>query len=118
MKTPVGTTPNFRIDKVVQQGGTWGPILCSNHIDTVGKKCEKDKEICYEYKDEVTIPPLGMMDDLLGISKCGIESVELNAYMNTKIELMKLKFHTPDSKGKTKCHKIHVGKHKTKECPI
>ena len=29
---------------------------------------------------------------------------------NIQIELKKLKFHVPDAKGKSKCHKMHIGK--------
>ena len=33
IKTPVGPTDIIEIEKVVQQGGTWGPIMCSNHVE-------------------------------------------------------------------------------------
>ena len=47
VKTPVGITERINIKEIVQQGGTWGPITCSNHIDEVGKESEKDKNKCY-----------------------------------------------------------------------
>ena len=47
---------------------------------------------------------------MLGIAECGIKSVELNTFVNTHIEMKKLRFHTPDENGKTKCHVMHVGK--------
>ena len=50
------------------------------------------------------------------MAKCGLQSLSLNTSINTQIETKKLKFHTPDINGKTKCHYIHVGK-KTKPCP-
>ena len=53
-----------------------------------------------------------MVDDIIGVSSCGHQSVELNTYKTTHIELKKLRFHVPDEKGKTKCHHIHVGKQK------
>ena len=56
------------------------------------------------------------MDDINAISKCGHDSVNLNTYINTQVELKKLRFHVPDNEGKTKCHKMHVGKEKNK-CP-
>ena len=59
---------------------------------------------------------LAMVDDLLGIANCGIESLELNTFINTQIEMKKLRFHTPGPDGKTKCHKIHVGK-RNEFCP-
>ena len=57
-----------------------------------------------------------MVDDICTITKCGIESVKWNAYINTQIELKKLRFHTPDVNGHSKCHKLHVGR-KENCCP-
>ena len=84
-------------------------VLCSNTVDTIGKKCRDRGELHYLYRKTVRVLPLAMVDDLNAISKCGIESVELNAFINTQIELKKLKFHVPDKDGKTKCHKMHIG---------
>ena len=53
--------------------------------------------------------PLAMVDDLIGVANCGHESVALNTYINTHIELKKLKFHTPDVNGKSKCNFMHIG---------
>jgi hypothetical protein len=94
----------------------FGPIMCSNSIDKIGKMCYDRGENLYLYTSMVNILPLAMCDDLLAISSCGQTSLSLNTYINTQIELKKLKFHTPDKQGKTKCHKIHVGKH-NKLCP-
>ena len=38
VKTAVGMTDRINIPNIVQQGGTWGPGLCSNSVDTLGKK--------------------------------------------------------------------------------
>jgi hypothetical protein len=62
------------------------------------------------YKDIVGIPPLAMMDDLVSVSKCGIDSVVMNAFLNSKSDVKKLQF------GISKCHKLHVGKER-KTCP-
>ena len=64
----------------------------------------------YLYKDMVRILPLACVDDLLGFAPCGNKSIALNTFINTHIEMKKLRFHTPALTGKTKCHKIHVGK--------
>ena len=50
-----------------------------------------------------------MVDDILAICTCGIHSLSVNTRINSNIELKKLKFHTPDKEGKTKCHKLHIG---------
>ena len=92
------------IPLITQQGGTWGPISCSNSIDKIGKQCNEVKmSYCYYYKDVVKILPLSMVDDLMAVSKCGLNSIIVNAYINTKIETKKLKFHTSDGKKKSKC---------------
>ena len=116
VNTAVGQTDRVPISDTVQQGGVFGPIMCSNTIDKVGQKCYNRGENLFLYKDRVNILPLAMCDDLLGISTCGQESLALNTYINAQIELKKLKFHTPDKNGKTKYHKLHVGA-KNKLCP-
>ena len=56
--------------------------------------------------------PLAMVDDLLAIAKCGTESNDVNIFINNEIEMKKLRFHIPDSEGKSKCNKMHIGKRK------
>ena len=85
-------------------------MLCSNSIDTIGKKCKARDEHCYLYKDAVKVLPLAFVDDLNGISRCGIESIALNTYLTTQIEPKKQKLHVADTNGKSKCVKMHVGK--------
>ena len=47
---------------------------------------------------------------------CGNDSLGLNTYVNAQMETNKLRFHTPDENGKTKCHFIHIGS-KNHLCP-
>ena len=117
VKTAVGITDRVNVPTVVQQGGTWGPILCSNSIDMIGKKCRDRGKNYYLYKNAVRILPLAFVDDLSGITKCGSHSLSLNTFINTQIELKKLRFHTADARGNSKCHKLHIGK-ETRECPV
>ena len=116
VQTPAGLTDRINIPRVVQQGGTWGSMLCSNSIDTFGKKCRNRGEHVYLYKKTARILPLAFVDDLNGISRCGKDSLALNIFLTTQIELKKLKFHVPDQTGKTKCHKMHIGR-KNDACP-
>ena len=51
-----------------------------------------------------------MVDDILCVGKCGNTSLALNTFINTHIQMKKLKFHTGNQTGKSKCHKLHVGK--------
>ena len=64
----------------------------------------------YKYKYKVDVVVLAMVDDLLGIAPCGLESLELNTCINVHIAMKKLRFHSPGPDGKSNCHKIHVGK--------
>ena len=117
IKTGVGLTDRVNMPMLVQQGGTWGPILCSNSIDMIGKKCRDRGENYYLYKNSARIFPLAFVDDLSGISRCGSQSQSLNTFINTQIELKKLRFHTTDAHGKSKCHKLHIGK-QSRDCPV
>ena len=103
VKTPFGITERQILDKIVMQGEICGPLCCIVQVDTFGKECIEEGKCLYNYKNEVGVPPLAMVDDLLFISSCGLPSVEMNAYINTKTNLKKLQF------GVTKCHKMHVG---------
>ena len=117
VKTAVGMTRRVDMPYIVQQGGTWGPGLCSNTVDTLGKKCRDRDQHIYYYKKKSKVLIFAMCDDLNGVARCGLESVALNSFITTQIELKKLRFHVPDEKGKSKCQKIHIGKnHET--CPV
>ena len=104
IRTPVGKTTRENIHNVITQGDVFGPLLCSKQVDTFGKECLEDTKYNYMYKNEVEIPPLGMVDDLLCISECGFKTTMLNTYMNVKTSSKKLQF------GETKCKKLHIGK--------
>ena len=41
VKTALGLTERVNLPNIVQQGGTWGPLLCSNSIDKIGRKCKE-----------------------------------------------------------------------------
>ena len=103
VKTPFGLTDRTTIERIVTQGGVWGPIQCSNQIDTIGKECLDRNIHLYTYKNMVKIMPLSMIDDILGFALCGIDSTKLNTFINCKIEMLKLGFSTP------KCKQIHAG---------
>ena len=92
------------VEKIILQGEVFGPLECSVTVDTFGKEClEKEKHL-YVYKNEVGIPPLAMIDDLVCPAVCGVDSVLVNAYINAKTNVKKLQF------GVKKCHQLHIGK--------
>ena len=110
VNTAVGQTARVDIPNIVQQGGGWGPMECSNSVDKLGKICKQRGIHQFLYKQQVRILPLSCVDDLIGFEPCGNKSIALNTFINTHIEMKKLRFHTPDKQGKSKCHKLHVGK--------
>ena len=83
------------------QGSVWGPLCCTGTMDQIEKR-HIPQETLYKYKGLVSIPPLGMIDDELTISKCSVESVKTNSYMNNFAEMKRLEY------GVKKCHKIHI----------
>ena len=86
------------------QGDVLAPLISSLHVDTFGKECMDEEKHLYYYKGTVPIPPLGMVDDLFTISKCGQETTKMNEFINTKTAMKRLQF------GTSKCVKMHVGK--------
>ena len=115
VNTSFGQTERIDMPEIVTQGGTWGPILCSNSIDKIGKYSLENKQV-YKYKNIAGVIPLSMVDDLLAVAQCGFQSVEVNASINTLIELKKLKFHVPEKNKPGKCHFLHIGK-PNRYCP-
>ena len=105
----MGKTDRVNMPQIVMQGGTWGPLECSNSLDKMGKLSENNEEHLYSYKSLVQVPILTMVDDTFAIAECGQKSVAVNQFINTQMELKKLKMHIPDETGKTKCHKLYVG---------
>ena len=106
VKTPVGKTTRSNIYNCIIQGDVFGPILCSNQVDTFGKECLEESKYNYTYRGEVEIPPLSMIDDLVCVSECGPSSSMMNGFINSKTNSKKLAF------GVSKCKKLHVGKTK------
>ena len=110
VKTPVGDSEVFTMEKIEQQGTVMGPIKCSNQMDTIPRECLRDQVELFKYRNVISIPPLGMIDDLGAISKCGPESVILNAIIIAQINMKKLEF------NQTKCVKLHISKNARKLC--
>ena len=106
VKTPVGKTTRSSIYNCIIQGDVFGPIMCSNEVDTFGKECLEEGKYNYLYRGEVEIPPLSMIDDLVCVSQCGPLSSMMNGFINCKTNSKKLAF------GVNKCKKLHVGKTK------
>ena len=98
INTSVGQTERVNIPEIAQQGGTWGPMMCSNSIDKIGKSAKITNSGCI-YKNSVNIVPLAIVDDLLAPLPYGFKSIEMNTAINTMVELKKFQFYIPE-KGK------------------
>ena len=111
VKTPIGKTASEVIKNVVIQGDVLGTMLCSKQVDLFGKDCIEENKHTYLYKNEIEIPPLTMIDDVICISECGYKSVMVNSFMESKTSSKKLQF------GTKKCKKMHIGKtHESYKC--
>ena len=115
IKPANGISKRESITNVVMQGTVWGSLFCTATMDKLGKLEYSNEDLLYKYKGEVEIPTLGMVDDLLSIRKCSMESVKANAVINGFIESKKLTL------SKSKCQRIHICKKKDEnsmKCPI
>ena len=111
IRTPVGKTESKDIHRAVIQGDVFGSLLCSKQVDMIAKECIEEQKYLYKYKNEVLIPPLTMVDDVLCISECGFKTAMINSYLNCKTNTKKLQF------GINKCKKMHIGKeHQEYKC--
>ena len=107
--TPVKMSDEFKLDRVVLQGTVLAPIKSSIHLETFSRDCSSTNKgkLLYRYKHCTFIPPLEMIDDILTISKCGLQAVEMNAALNTMIECKKLRL------SQDKRSHMHISKRKT-----
>ena len=103
IKTPVGMTNRFDMNKIEMQGTKFSNIKCSIQIDTLGRECYTSGEGLFLYKNAVFVPPLGMIDDIVSFALSGSDAIMTNSIINAKIESKKLEF------GSTKCYNIHIG---------
>ena len=70
VKTTVGQTNVFILEDIEMQDTVNAPLKCIGQIDSLGR-------------NGYTIR---MIDDTLGMSLCGADSVELKAFLNTTME--------------------------------
>ena len=93
VNTPMGITQRKSVEMVEMQGSVWAPLKCAVTMDIIGKEAEVSEEMSknlVKYKEMVSIPPLEMIDDIIGFAPCGQQSQNLNTFINAKIETKKL----------------------------
>ena len=98
-----GLTEREVIRDSVLQGDTFGSILATVQVDSIGKECQKTG-YGYFYKDILPVSILGLVDDMVGISETGFKAQQLNTFLNIKTAEKGLRF------GATKCKYMVVGK--------
>ena len=103
VKTPVGDTDRFELNRIEMQGTVPAPLKCAVQIDTLGRDMYMYSTGLYQYRDACSVPALGMIDDIAGVSDCSANSVILNSIINSKIESKKLEFNLK------KCVNMHFG---------
>ena len=88
------------------QGSVWSSLKCVVSMDKVNKVMLADDSLTYKYRGDpnIHLGVLGMVDDILAISHCGIASIKKNAIMNSFIEQQRL------TMSKTKSVVLHIGR--------
>ena len=104
IKTSNGISERFTISDTVMQGTEWAGLKCTCTMDKLGKQAYSDPNLLYKYINEVEVPPLEMVDDVITASKCGNQAVITNAAVTTFAKLKKLE------SSEQKCARLHVGK--------
>ena len=103
VNTPSGLTYRHTIENCVLQGDTWGSLLASVQVDTIGQECEKSG-LGYRYKDKVPVTMLGMVDDIIGVSEAGYKAQQSSTIINAMTAEKGLQF------GVKKCKSMLIGK--------
>ena len=111
-KTPWGgLTDRIALKDLEMQGSVLSNIKCSIQIDSIGKDCLTENKGVYKYKGCLSIPPLSMVDDIITVSLCGVDSVKVNGIVQAKIECKQLEL------SHSKCYNMHIGKKSQNLCP-
>ena len=71
------------IENCVLQGDTFGSLLASVQVDSIGKECVKS-EYGYKYQNVLPIGMLGLVDDTFCISEAGYKAKMMNVFFNVK----------------------------------
>ena len=103
VKTQSGLTERQTVRDIVLQGDTWGSIMASVQVDSIGKECIAEGH-GYLYKGKLPVPFLGLVDDIIGITNAGLDAQKMNTFINVKSAEKTLQF------GPKKCKSMLVGK--------
>ena len=106
VKVNGGLTKRVNVKDIELQGSVWAGLKCTSVMDNLNKTVMADESLQYYYKEDKDIPigVRGMIDDTLGVSKCGNSAIKLNAVINSFVESQRLEM------SKEKSVVIHVGR--------
>ena len=72
------------------QGDNWASSIASALMVSFGKRVLEDEQnFVYKYLDKVSVPLLGMVDDLIGVAEAGYKT---NTFINIKTADKDIKF--------------------------
>ena len=103
INTPDGLTDRKKIVNTVLQGETFGSLLASVQVDTIGKECE-NTGLGYKYQNVLPVGMLGLVDDTVCITEAGYKAHMMNVIFNVRTAEKTLQF------GAKKCKTMIVGK--------
>ena len=105
VKTPVGEAESKEIEDTIMQGKSVSSILCTNSMDKISKDCPLKT---YVYRENIKVPKMGFVDDLVDITKCGNETKDMNNYTTSEINKRRLQVNID------KCVRMHIHSNKSK----
>jgi hypothetical protein len=105
VNTPNGLTDRQVLENIVLQGDTFGSILASVQVDSIGQECS-ESGYGYRYMDILPVGMLGLVDDIIGVTEAGFQAQMMNSFINVKTAEKGLQF------GVKKCTTMLIGKNK------
>ena len=93
------------------QGTVLSNIKCSIQVDSLGQDCITENKGIFKYKGCTSIPPLSMVDDIIAINNCGVDSITVNGIVQGKVECKQLEL------GHAKCFQMHIRNKSKHLCP-
>ena len=102
VNTPSGLTDREKVENSVLQGETWGSLLASVQVETIGKKCE-ELGYGYNYKNSLYVGILGLVDDIIAVTEAGPKAHVMNVFLNVKTAEKSLQY------GVKKCKTMIIG---------
>jgi hypothetical protein len=111
MKNSNGISERVIIEKTVMQGTVMAGLMCTSTMEKLGRQAYEDPNLMYKYRNNVFVPPLEMVDDVICASKCGSQVVSSNSAVTTFVKLKRLDL------GEKKCARLHIGGKEAQNCP-